>query len=184
MVDLLVAAVVVASLAGVTIPLVSQVTDAVEVRAAAGYFAGRLRQMRFHAVTSGRAAALAFDEEEEGWVVRRCYDGNDNGIRRAELASRIDVCADEAETLRTRFPSATFALAPGIPDVDGAVGSTAGIRFGASRLASCSPAGHCTPGTLYVRSNRGHQFAIRVSGVTGRARLYHFDPATARWGPD
>jgi hypothetical protein len=48
-------------------------------------------------------------------------------------------------------------------------------------MASCTPLGHCTPGTVYVRSARGEQFAVRVSGVTGRTRLLRFDPGTRTW---
>lgn len=184
LVDVLIAAVLVASLAGMAVPLTGQVADASEVRAAAGYLAGRLRQTRQQAVTNGRATALVFDQAGEGrWQVRRCHDGNGNGVRRAEIASRVDPC-EGAEGLHLRFPRSTFALTDGTPDIDGVVGSTGGIRFGASSMASCSAAGHCTPGTTYIVSRRGRQYAVRVSGVTGRARLYHFDTGIRRWAPD
>ncbi len=185
LVDVLIAAVLVVSLAGMVVPLTAQVSDVSEVRAAAGYLAGRLRQARFQAVTHDRATALVFDQDSDGrWQVRRCHDGNSNGVRRAEIASRIDRCDDPPESLHARFPNATMALMDGTPDIDGAAGTTSGVRFGAGSMASCSPAGHCTPGTMYLVSRRGKQYAVRVSGIAGRARLYHFDAGIRRWAPD
>ena len=55
------------------------------------------------------------------------------------------------------------------------------VRFGASQIASFSPEGSCTAGTLYLRSLRGLQYAVRLGNVTGRTRILRYDAAARRW---
>jgi hypothetical protein len=48
-------------------------------------------------------------------------------------------------------------------------------------MASCSPLGSCTAGTVFLRSERGLQWAIRVAGVTGRTRILRYDNGARTW---
>jgi type II secretory pathway pseudopilin PulG len=181
--EVLLAAAFVVLLAGLAVPLTAQAADSARARSAASFVAARLRLARAHAVTAHQAAALVFDQVDTRWVFRRCSDGNGNGVRRAEIGDGRDVCLGREE-LGHQFSGVALGLDAGIPDLDGDVGETAAVRFGRSAMASCTPLGHCTPGTVYLRSGRGQQFAIRVSGVTGRTRLLRFDQGTRRWTTD
>jgi type II secretory pathway pseudopilin PulG len=180
LVDLLVAAALVGGLAGMAVPLMTQATDAARARAAAGYVAGRLRLARIQAVRAGAATALVFDADDGSF--RLCRDGNGNGVRRLDVESGRDPCGP-AETVDDRFADVRVGLDPTVPDLDMVAGRQDGIRFGRSAMASCSPAGHCTPGSLYLTSAGGTHFGVRVSGLTGRTRLLRFDRGSNGWVP-
>jgi len=64
---------------------------------------------------------------------------------------------------------------------DGDPPSSAPVRFGSSDIASFSPTGSCTAGSLFLRSPKGVQFAVRVAGVTGRLRLLRYDAPARVW---
>jgi type II secretory pathway pseudopilin PulG len=179
LIEVLLAGALVVSLAGLAVPLTAQAADSARARSATSYVAARLRQARAHAVGHAQATALVFERTGSQWGFRRCSDGNGNGVRRADIADGRDPC-QPPEMLARQFPGAELAIGAGIPDVDGNPGSAA-VRFGTGAMASCSPLGHCTPGTVYVRSGRGEQFAVRISAVTGRTRLLRFDPGTRAW---
>jgi hypothetical protein len=182
--EVLLAAAFLVSLAGLAVPLTARAADSARGRSAASFVAARLRLARAQAVSTHQATALVFQQEGGRWVFRRCRDGNGNGVRSSEIADGRDTCAQPAEDLGHQFPGAALGLGPGIPDVDGGTGESSAVRFGRSAMASCTPVGHCTPGTVYVRSDGGEQFAVRVSGVAGRTRLLRFDTGDRRWTSD
>jgi len=179
LVDLLMATLVVLSTTALALPLTSTIVDAHEGRAAASYLAARIREVRLGSVTSVRATALVFDRDGAAWTIRRCSDGNGNGVRRVEPEHGPDGCL-APQRLAWLFGGVQLGLDPSVPGIDEPAGRTDGVRFGQSQMASCSPTGHCTPGTLYVRSPAG-QFAVRVAGITGRTRLFRFDSGQRRW---
>ncbi len=180
LVDLLMATAITATLAVLVVPLTESAVMTHEARSAASYLAAGLRETRLAAVTSGRAAALVFDETADGsWTIRRCRDGNGNGVRRAELTGGPDSCLDP-QRIDWLFGGVTVGLDPATPGLDEPPGQSAGVRFGTSRMSSCSPAGHCSPGTLYIRSAAG-QFAVRIAGISGRTRVFRFDPGQRQW---
>lgn len=182
--EVLIVACLLVAVAGMAVPLTTQAADSSRARAAAGYLAARLRLARLHAIMGNQATALVFDEVNERWGFRRCVDGNGNGVRRAEIASGRDACESVWHDVNRLFAGVDLRLGTGTPDVDNEVGDTTGVRFGRAAMASCTPEGHCTPGTLYVRSSGGRQFAVRVSAVTGRTRLLGFDTGRRRWAAD
>jgi len=55
------------------------------------------------------------------------------------------------------------------------------VRFGSSNIASFSPLGSCTAGTLFLRSTGGAQFAVRIAGVTGRSRVLRYESLKSGW---
>lgn len=181
MVEVLVVAVLVVSMVGMAVPFTTQAADAIEARNAAGFLAGRIRAARQQAVAQNHAVAVVFDQRQGEWAFRLCTDGNDNGVRRADIASGRDVCETEPQRVSDVFPGIRLALAPHVPEIDGGTGPSEGVRFGTAAMSSCSAIGHCSPGTLYLRSAHGQQFAVRVAGVTGRTRVLRFDSGQRRW---
>lgn len=182
-VEVLLVAVLAMSLATMAVPLTAQVADVSRAHAAAAFLGARIRSARQQAVSGNRAVAVVFDRVGGAWVFRLCSDGNGNGVRRAEISTGGDSCGDGAYSLSGMFPGSEFGLLSGVPAIGEESGTETddGVRFGRSGMASCSSLGNCSPGTLYLRSQRGHQWAIRVAGVTGRTRLLRFDPGLARW---
>ncbi len=174
---------VAALLAGFAVPLTVSARDEARARQAAAFAAGRLRDARQQAVMRGRAAGLVFDREEDRWLFRLCLDGNANGLRRADLTAGTDRCLEDNVDLATLFPGVSVSVDPAIRGPDGDPPSDDAVRFGSSDMASFSPAGGCTPGSLFVRSAKGAQFAVRIAGVTGRLRVLRYDAWARTWRP-
>ena len=89
--------------------------------------------------------------------------------------------ASGKELLKDKFPEVTFGLMNGYPDADG-VGGTGGdgVRIGKARIATMSPDGTATAGTLYLHGRRS-QYAVRILGTTGRMRVLQYKPASRTW---
>jgi hypothetical protein len=176
----LMAAAVAATTAALVLPLTTAAVTTHQAHAAASYLAARVREMRLAAVASGQSTALVFDRTaDDAWTIRRCRDGNGNGVRRAELEGGPDVCL-EAQRIDWLFRDVRVGLDPAVPGIEEAAGETDGVRFGPGRMASCSPAGHCSPGTLYLNSAAG-SFAVRVAGISGRTRVLRFHAGQRQW---
>lgn len=166
--------------AAMSAPVFASTIDAGRVRQAAQYLAAQCRSARMEAIARSTTSALVFDQAAGRWRIRRCIDGNGNGVRRADIGSGRDTCAASL-ALSDLFSGVTIATDASLPDPDGGPGSADAVRFGASDIASFTAAGTATAGTLYLRSAGGAQFAVRVSGVTGRTRILRFDDVQRTW---
>jgi type II secretory pathway pseudopilin PulG len=177
--------VVVTALIGVffalAVPVTTHAVDASRGRAASGFVAARLRLARQQAVFRTASVGLVFDQIGGRWLVRVCVDGNGNGLRRAEIADGTDRCPDGPHDIAHLFPGVDIAVDPGLRGPEGEPGSSDPIRFGSSNIASFSPEGTCTAGTLFLRSAGGRQYAVRVGNITGRTRVLLYDPGSRNW---
>lgn len=180
LVELSIAMGIVSLCAAMSAPVLAGAADAGHAREAAQYLASECRSARMQALTQGRTSSLVFDQQGGQWLVRRCVDGNGNGMRRAEITSGRDSCEDAVD-LSSLFVGVHLDVPTGLPDPDGGAATTSAVRFGTSDIASFTPAGTATAGTVYLRSQAGAQYAIRVAGVTGRTRTLRFEPASGRW---
>ena len=74
-----------------------------------------------------------------------------------------------------------FGLLETASDVDGSKGTGVdGVRIGKALIATMSPDGTATAGTLYVRGRRS-QYAVRILGATGRVRVLHYRAKDGAW---
>ena len=181
LVEVIIALSLVATTAAMSAPALASSVDAGRARQAAQYLVAQCRRARMDAVARSAATALVFDRVGAVWQMRRCTDGNGNGVRRADISSGRDACDVVPVRLSDAFSGVAIALDPALPDPDGGAGSADAVRFGASDVASFSPAGTATAGTVYLRSAGGAQYAVRIAGVTGRARILYFEPARRQW---
>jgi type II secretory pathway pseudopilin PulG len=181
LVDLTIALAITGILAGLTVPLVSRAVDAARVRQAAGLVASRFRLARAHAASATRVVSVVFERVGDRWLFQVCEDGNGNGVRRAEIQSGTDACLDGPHDLAALFTGVAVAAEPGLRGPDGEAASADPVRFGSSDLASFSPAGTCSAGSLWLRSAGGSQFMVRVAGTTGRVRVLRYDAASGQW---
>ena len=168
------------SLSALSVPMAAAAIDRGRVRQAATFVSSRFRLARHQAIFGGRSIGIVFDQIAGRWTFRVCTDGNGNGIRRAELES-VDRCHEGPHEMQALFPTVAVAKDPAIPDPGGAAGSADAVRFGVSDMISFSSNGSCTPGSLYLRSPQGTQYAVRIAGATGRLRLLRFDPVSGQW---
>ena len=181
LVEVIVVLVLVTGLLATTVPLTASVIDDARARQAAGFAATKLRLARHHAVTRAAMTGLVFDRVGGRWTFRICVDGNRNGLRRADVTAGVDPCIDGPFDLEAMFGGAAVAVDPALQGPSGEPGSPDAVRFGASDLASFSPLGSSSSGSLLVRSPNGIQFMVRVAGVTGRTRLLRYDAHARVW---
>ena len=164
----------IAVLAGIAVPQSLVTIDRSRTWAAARYLAARMAMARSHAVMRSAHVALHFDEDESGVSFRMFVDGNHNGVRTRDIASRVDRPLEPPARLSELFPGVAIAVSEGVEPGDA-------VRFGSSNLLSFTPLGTASSGTVYVRGRDGLQLAIRVLGATGRTRILRFAPRTRTW---
>jgi prepilin-type N-terminal cleavage/methylation domain-containing protein len=179
--ELLIVVTVALILAGFALPTTAAAIDEGRGRQAAAFVAGRLRDAKQQAVTRTAAAGLVFDFTGGRWTFRLCVDRNASGLRRADLRVNKDTCVDGPVDVAGLFPGVSVAVDGSIRGPEGDAPSSDPVRFGASDLASFSPSGGCTAGSIFIRSARGAQYAVRVAGVTGRLRVLRYDAAARTW---
>ena len=178
--ELTLATAIVCQSAAMSAPVLAGAADAGRAREAAQYLATACRAARMEAVAKSAASSLVFDLTSARWRFRRCLDGNGNGMRRAEITSGRDTCQVSLE-VSEQFAGVRIGVVGGLPDPDGGPGTTDPVRFGSSDIATFTPIGTATSGTVYVRSDAGAQYAIRVAGTTGRVRILRFDASSRSW---
>jgi len=181
LVELVFAVAVMVVLAGVAVPLTGDALDDARTGAGARYVAGQIVSNRMDAVNRSRAVALRFEASMPDYRVTRYVDGNGNGVYATEIARGIDRVDGPPRRIGDDFPNVRFALADGLPDVDGIRGTgTDGVRIGVAKILTMSPDGTATSGTLYLHGRRA-QYAVRVLGATGRTRVLKYDAGRRAW---
>jgi type II secretory pathway pseudopilin PulG len=179
--ELLLAVAIVLTVAGVSVPLVTNAMDAISTGMAARYVEGRIMDARMHAIRRSACVALRFESQDDDYGFAEYVDGNGNGVRTTEILAGIDVELAPQQRLRALFAGVSFGLRPDVPDADGRGSSgTDGVRIGTSRILTLGPDGTATSGTVYVRGRRA-QYAIRILGATGRTRVLRFEPGEGQW---
>jgi len=145
-----------------------------------------LLRARAEAMNTGYATALVLDREDGGeWKCRIIRDGDDDGIRRDDIAAGIDVPVGVITELTRGGASLCFLEEERIPDPSGG-GSLGGsrddpVRAGPSDILTFRPEGTATPATLYICDHRDSMRAIRIYGLTGRLRVLSWTAGTVQW---
>lgn len=171
------AASILAIAAGIAVPQMLTGINRMRAIAAARYLAQQCGIARFEAIARGRTVALRFTPRDGDYSAQMFADGNGNGVRSADIAAGIDRALAPAELLSIQFPGARIALDPALGLDDDP------IRLSGTDLLSFTPLGTATAGTIYVLGADRTQLAVRVLGVTGRARVLRYQPSTATWLP-
>jgi type II secretory pathway pseudopilin PulG len=181
--EVLMAICLVAILGSAAIPLVSGSVDQTRAAGAASYVASRMAMARFEAVRRSRSVAIRFTQNEEGYWLRTYADGNANGVLSLDIARGLDWPLTVDERLDYHFPGVTFGILPNVTNIDDGAPLDARdpIQIGSSTLLSFSPMGSSTSGTLFIRGQGAHQFAVRLLGSTGRARIFRFNFGDGTW---
>lgn len=172
-----------ATTAAAAVPLALNSLDRSRTAGAASYVASRLMLARFDAVKRSTFVALQFVLKPDGYWFRTFQDGNRNGVLARDITRGVDTPVGADERLDRQFPGVTFGICAGVtPVVPGdPFDASDPIQIGQSSLMSFNPNGSSTAGTLYIRGRCPNQFAVRVLGVTARARIFHFEAADGTW---
>lgn len=180
--DLLFAIALIATVVSMALPVFSDAIDAHRTASAARYLAGRVNLARMEAVKRSASVGLKFEEAGGDYAFAAYVDGNANGIRTLDIRTGVDWLLMGKERLPDNFSGVRFGLMPGVPDADGGQDTSQGdgVRVGSARILTLGANGTATSGTLYLHGRR-LQFAVRVLGVTGRARVMRYDAKPRRW---
>jgi len=183
--ELMFVAGIAATLGAVGVPQYLTAIDDYRAAGAARYMSARFQRARMEAVMRSADVALQFTSVAGGYSYAVYMDGNHNGVLTREIQRGIDRRVGPVEQLPDQFPGVDFGVIPGLPAID--PGSTAPgsdpIRLGAGSVATFSAAGTASSGTVYIRSRRDAQYAVRIFGATGKTRMLKFDLGTRQWRP-
>jgi type II secretory pathway pseudopilin PulG len=173
------------TLTGVAVPQTLTGLDDLRASAATRYISARLNQARSEAVMRSADVAMQVVPSDRGYTFAVYVDGNRNGVRSRDIEQGIDRRLGAIERLGDSFGGVEFGAIVNLPaiDPDGSPPGDDPIRLGPSGLATFTALGTARPGSLYIRSRGGHQYAIRILGVTGRTRMLRFDDRTGKWAP-
>src|SRR5687767_20589 len=167
---------------GAAIPLAHTSVDRSRAAGAASYVAGRMALARFEAVRRSAHVAIRFIAQPDGYWLQSYVDGNRNGVLTRDIALGLDAPIAAGERLDYHFSGVEFGIQPNVTGIDpGPFNASDPIQIGSSTLLSFSPTGSSTSGTLFIRGLRGHQFAVRVLGATGRTRILEFNFGAGTW---
>jgi type II secretory pathway pseudopilin PulG len=172
-------------LSAAAVPQYLSAIDDFRASGATRYVAARLHRARMEAVTRSAQVAIQFTQSDAGYSYAVYADGNRNGVLARDIQRGTDRPIGAPEQLPDRFTGIDFGVIPNLPPID-AGGTPPGsdpIRLGSGNSASFSPAGTSTSGTVYIRSRRDAQYAVRIFGETGRISMFKFDRGTRQWRP-
>jgi prepilin-type N-terminal cleavage/methylation domain-containing protein len=171
-------------------PPLFQISGDARLRLAAEELVGALRLARSWAVRHDANVALKFRTDADGTVTFTLYrDGNGNGVLNREIDSGVDPQVEAPRRLTALGRGAGFGFPPGLsgspPTDPGSPGhpldESDPIRFNQSDLASFSPLGTATPGSLYLTDGVKRLVAVRVASPAGRVRVLTWDAARRLW---
>jgi hypothetical protein len=183
--ELLFAATLVVLLMAMSVAGVARELEQYRTVGAVRYVATRLQRARMDAVAHGANAAMRFTAAGPGYAYAVYGDGNGDGVRSADIENGVDPQLLPRERLSDQFPGVDFGALPRLPAVDGSStprGSDP-VRLGSARMASFTPLGTSSSGSLYILGPHETQFVIRLYGETGKTRILRFNLTTRQWEP-
>ncbi|HEX9724663.1 MAG TPA: prepilin-type N-terminal cleavage/methylation domain-containing protein [Vicinamibacteria bacterium] len=176
LIEMMVAMTILAIVAAIALPRGWGLVKEYRLRGAAYYFRGLIREVRAHAAAKSLYTGIVFDEIDGEPELSLHVDGNDNGIRRADVRSGVDPRIRGPWRLSDQFPGVRY----GSPSSSG--GTTfPPLRIGRGRILSFSPIGTSTSGTLFLSNEQGFQYAVIILGTSGRVRLARY--RGGQWEP-
>lgn len=138
-----------------------------------------LETCRWKALNERRYAGVLVQKQQDTYIASLFMDGNDNGIRIADIRSGKDIQFHGPIRLQSALgdiaPGILEGRVPQIPPRSGLIDNPDPIRFGRSDLISFSPDGDSSSGTLYLSCRSQAQMAaIVLYGATARMSLWKF----------
>ena len=174
-----------ATITAMAVPQLWTGLDDYRASGAARYIATRLQRTRMEAIARSAAVGMRFVRSDGGYAYAEFVDGNRNGVLTRDIDSGADRPLRPPERLSEQFTGVDFGTLPNVPPIDpgGTAPGTDPIRLGRADIATFTPLGTATAGTLYIVGRHGAQYAVRIFGETARTRLLKFDRRAAKWRP-
>ena len=171
------------------LPALFRSTARLRLSLAAREVAGVLRVARLYAVRYNAKVAVKFTTGSDGMVTFSLFrDGDDDGVRNRDIDAGTDLRLTAPRRLAHLGSAIRFDFPVGVPPRHPSTGRPMArlddpIRFNRSDLASFSPMGAATPGSVYISDQRSNLIVVRVTSRTGRVRLLRYDYETEVWSP-
>lgn len=185
--EILVVLAIVGAAAAITLPSAALFRDGGKAMAGARAMAVALSDQRWKAVAARRAHGLFFEQLPGGWAWREVEDGNGNGIRTAEVRNGTDRTAVPPRRLDAWIPGVRIGVPAGGPYPEAPPGTGVlhegddPVRFGAADIASFTPLGQSSSGTLYVTDGRSGLCAVVLFGPSARTRVWRWVAGEGKW---
>ena len=160
----------------------------VRTRLAAGELSGVFALARSAAIRYKQNVGVKFFVEADGTVSYGLFKDDDgDGVSSRDIEDGTDLPLTPRRDLEHLGHRTGFGFPPGDAPRDPADRSRRldrlddPIRFNNSDIASFSPLGGATPGSVYVTDGRDSLSVVRILGRTGRIRTLRYDSETESW---
>ena len=125
LVELLFVVSIAGTVAAIATPQALNALDEHRTRGAAHYLAMRLGDARFAAIKRSTLVGVRFESVDDDYWFTSVADGNENGVRTADIQRGDDAVIAAPDRLAWHFEGVRFGLLAGIPDADGQASASA-----------------------------------------------------------
>ena len=170
-----------------SVPTLLNMTRRLRVEMAAREIGALLQRARFRAVREGSNVGVKLFLSGSRVSYGLYRDGDGDGLGTRDIADGVDPPLEPIRELghfgshvRFGFPPGEAPRDPGNPRrrltrLDDPV------RLNRSDMASFSPLGTSTPGSLYLTDGLNHLAVVRLFGRTGKVKVMLYDADTETW---
>ncbi|MFN7989804.1 MAG: prepilin-type N-terminal cleavage/methylation domain-containing protein [Thermoanaerobaculia bacterium] len=155
------------------------------LRAASHEIASVFSQARGRAVHRNAYSGVKWTAHDGDLTFAIHDDGDGDGVRNDDIESGVDPLVFGPFSVKARWPKVKVGFIPGFTARDpngNPVGDLSDpIRFGRSDIASFSPVGDCSPGSVWLGDDRGRQALVRLTPGTATIGIYEWVAARRSW---
>lgn len=186
--DLLIVVAILGFVAAVIYPPFVRTTSSLRLQLAAQQMAGTMRLARAYAIRHNANVAVKFRTEDDGTMTYALYrDGDGDGVRNHDIESGNDPQVWAPRRLSYFNRDIRVGIPPGRPPRH--PGNPARrldrlddpIKFNRSDLASFSPLGTATPGSIYLCDDYRHLMVVRTYHISGKVTILSYDETAETW---
>jgi prepilin-type N-terminal cleavage/methylation domain-containing protein len=155
------------------------------LRAASNEIASVFGQARARAVHRSIYSGVKWVAKDGDLTLEIHDDGDGDGVRTDDIESGVDPLVFGPLSVKSRWPKVTVGFIPGFTARD-PKGNPAGdlsdpIRFGRSDIASFSPFGDCSPGSVWLGDAKSRQSLVRLTPGTAAVTVWEWAAARRTW---
>lgn len=146
------------------------------LRAAVAELRGVFAHTRSRAITRSLHCGLKFTKVAGTWQFGVYQDGDGDGIRNDDITKKVDRLVDRPRNVFRESSIVTIGLLPfniKDPDGDPLPSTKSPVAFNTTTIASFSPLGTSTPGSIYITDGRD-LWCVRVYGATAKLRTLRY----------
>lgn len=187
LVELIIVLALVAVIAALALPSLLRASAGLRLQLATYELVGVLRTARSIAVLRAANVAVKFRPDPLGATFSLYRDGNGDGVLNRDIDAGVDPQISQPRRLSYLGSGIDFGFPPGLVPRDPGDPTARlnrlddPIRFNGSDLASFSPMGESTPGTLYLTDGATQLAAVRVYGRTAKVKALRYDAIREKW---